>query len=222
MKNSIFPGDMVLFSILNIHNCHDNLFNYFAGSGYGCHHIVYMALRYPSLVKGLILLNPAQFGHQPAAEKQSKWQSIGFKPSDYEIIANLQASGFLHLGEQLGIFSLESILDDYVNFTLMTADIKTSLTSSIRSGYYFPTQVRENNEFYWSEFAEKELTKDIEGKTTKEPTLLIQSNKGKAAKLWFPVNTFSRLKNMIQLEYNHPALIDQQAKLISQFIENEK
>ncbi len=195
-----------------------------AGSGYGSHHIVYMALRYPGLVKALILMNPAQFGTQPAADRQDKWENIGFKPSAYEIIANLQATGFLHLGEQIGIFSLENILDDYVNFTLMSQDTKSSLISSIRSGYYFPTQVRENKKFYWSEFAERELTKDTEGKTIRQPTLLIQSEQRSIAKQWFPASSFYRLKKIDQITSNYPslALIEEEARLISQFLGSDK
>lgn len=168
----------------------------FTGFGYGGHHLTYMALDNSRLVKGLIYLNPALFGNKinpsQTNNSYSRFEDLRSNAFLAEIFANFHATGFLRLADQLGIATMEDFLDDYTDFSMIPSNHKDSLISSLRSGSYFSSQVRENYEYLSSDFARGNIDKDVYKKKIGKSLLIIQgSNSEKEPVLdWFPKEQF--------------------------------
>ena len=154
-----------------------------------------MALENSRLVKGLIYINPAMFGRKLVETSQTDNRFEDLKSEAYiaEIFANFQASGFIRLGEQLGIAtSEEDYFKDYANFTTLSADSKSSLFASLRSYMYFSAQVRENDEYLVGDFARENVNKDIYKKLIRKPIIVVDGSLSGIEPVldWFPTEQF--------------------------------
>ena len=192
-----------------------------------------MALDNSRLVKGLIYLNPAVFGNKinPSQSNNSYTRFEDLKSDTYlaEIFANFHATGFIRLADQLGIATIEDFLDDYTDFSMIPSKYKDSLFSSIRSGTYFASQVRENNEYLSSDFAIRNINKDVYKKKIAKSLLVIEGSNSKIQPVsdWFPKEQFLRFssQNVLTIKdatYNSIVLANgRHMKIAAEFIKDK-
>ena len=168
---------------------------------------------YSRLVKGLIYISPAVFGDSkinPSHNNNNNSRFEDLKSDSYiaEIFANLHATGFIRLTEQLGITTLEELLKDYANFSILSKDFKDLLLSSLRSGTYFYSQVRENNQYLLSDFQTKSISRDLQKKKIGKSVIIIEGSKAGIEPVlnWFPKERFLQFSSNIVLTVNGATL----------------
>ncbi len=149
---------------------------YLAGHSYGGHHLLYMALKYPELIKGLIFLDSSAFSALDILEEM------------LELVSNLQPTGLLSIVLDQGWFDYESAFSDYIQVSEMPSDIESAFVASMKSGTYFQAYTREDS---YIDYSRDHVTKDLGDTKIDIPTLVIDAG-GKSG--WFPEGNFPKFQ----------------------------
>ena len=109
---------------------------YYMGHSYGGHHIAYFAALYPEMIRGLVFLD-----------------SSGFSPVDVlkdllETVCNFQPLGLLRIAIDTGLFDFESAFAGFVNFEDMEVSTRDEVVSSVLSGSYIASYMREHEKLF--------------------------------------------------------------------------
>ncbi len=147
---------------------------YLAGHSYGGHHMVYFALRYPELLKGLIFLDSSGFSALDTLETY------------LEIVMNVQPSGVLSIVLDLKLLDYESAFEEQIQISEMPDDVVNAFLASIKSGTYVTGYFRENSEI---DRSREHVTQDLAGNVINIPTLVIDAG-GSGG--WFPSQNFAQ------------------------------
>lgn len=148
---------------------------YYVGHSYGGHHAVYMALAYPDLVTGLVLLDSAEFG------LGSDWFM--------ELLVNTQPSGALQLASYTGLIDILELTDDADDLQDLPEDKVERMTATLRSGYYVSSDMRER----WpllNDYATDGLQKEMAKKRVTVPVLVLDKDGRDPS--WFPASNFTQ------------------------------
>ena len=153
---------------------------YLAGHSYGGHHLLYTALKYPDLVKGLIFLDSSRFSAVDILEEM------------LELVANFQPTGLMSVVLDHKLFDYEEAFSDYIQLSEMPQDVTDAFLASMKSGTYFTAYLRENE---YIDYSREQVSKDLGNNRIDIPTLVIDA--GSSAGGWFPAKNFPKYDSSV-------------------------
>ena len=146
---------------------------YLAGHSYGGHHLIYTALEYPELVKGLIFLDSSKFSAVDIVEKM------------LEVVVNFQPTGLMSVAIELKLFDYEKAFSDFIKLSEMPDDLRKAFLAVMMSSTNFLGYLRENEYIHYSR---DQVSKALRDRVIDIPTLVVDAD----ASGWFPVLKFPR------------------------------
>ncbi len=150
---------------------------FYAGHSYGGHHLLYMALKYPHYIKGLIFLDASEFSPLDVLE------------SMLPVLMNFHHTGLLRFAVETGLFDFDGTFSEYIPFNEVDPEDKKLFLASVETNMYFASFERECSIIIGSSpnAFDKALT-DSQGKHIQKPVLVIDAgDRGD----WFPREKFS-------------------------------
>ena len=106
---------------------------YLAGHSYGGHHLIYTALKYPELVKGLIFLDSSRFSAVDIVENM------------LQVVVNFQPTGLMSVAIERKLFDYEKAFADFIELSEMQDDQKKAFLAAMMSGTSFLGYTRRRN-----------------------------------------------------------------------------
>ena len=152
---------------------------YLAGHSYGGHHLIYTALKYPELIKGLIFLDSSGFSAVSILEEM------------LELVANFQPTGLMSVVLDNKLFDYEDAFSDYIQLSEMPQDVTDAFLASMKSGTYFLAYLRENE---YIDYSRTMVTKDLINNRIDIPALVVDAGSESG---WFPAQKFPKYKRSV-------------------------
>ena len=134
---------------------------YYAGHSYGGQHLIYMALKYPEYIKGLIFLDSSGLG-----------LDLGEVQRIMQVVVNFKATGLLRLVLDYQLYDIYSAFSSVINLRDLPKYNLNQLLATSKSGMFFETYTRERMQIRTPE-REKELNDDLSGRNFTMPALVI-------------------------------------------------
>ena len=147
---------------------------YLAGHSYGGHHLLYFALEYPELVKGLIFLDSSRFS------------AVDILESALEMVANFQPTGLMSVVLDFELFDYEKAFEEEIKLSEMSDDMKAASLAAMKSGSYALAYSRENTNI---DKSRESVTNNLGNRQIDIPALVIDAG-GESD--WFPAGNFPR------------------------------
>ena len=146
---------------------------YLAGHSYGGHHLIYTALEYPELLKGLILLDSSRFSAVDIVEEM------------LPVVVNFQPTGLMSVAIERKLFDYEKAFSDFIRLSEMPDHLRNAFLAVMMSGTNFLGYMRENENIGYST---DQVSKALRDRVIDIPALVVDAG----ASEWFPASNFPR------------------------------
>ena len=147
---------------------------YLAGHSYGGHHLIYTALNYPELVKGLIFLDSSRFSAVDIVENM------------LQVVVNFQPTGLMSVAIERKLFDYEKAFADFIELSEMQDDQKKAFLAAMMSGTSFLGYTREKE---YTDYSRDQVYKALRDRIIDIPTLVVDAGSPSG---WFPAPKFPR------------------------------